>query len=333
MLFAVAALAFGHETPVERIVLDLLLIPGQFIGRSCRLEVGQLVRLTYLLPNGVLSILNHEGFRLYFGFSDYPSDPLHWFEPPRGSAGFYSMGASREAAAEIVALEDTEIVFSGCYIDDCVRVAPASAGGVWYSPRTCFLSTDLSSEVRIGGDAAGASIGFWTPSISTVYNGSNPIPTKGVKAHPFNIVWIRSEPTASQKYTIEFTGGNQRFAFSTIAAGVGRVVVGAAVQYEFQPVTGDFDYPALAGADSVIIIVFLVSGLTIILILCICAVVCCISIICRKDRNEFSGAPPLYDERPDTSDSKADADSERPDKDRESDSAGHTELPSLYETL
>jgi hypothetical protein len=332
MLFFVAAAAVGHETPNERIVLDLLLLPGRSIGQSSHLSTGELVRLTYLLPNGVLSILNHDGFRLYLGFSDSPSDPLQWFEPPPGASGFYCFGGSREAVVEIVALNDIDIIFSCCYIDDCVRVSSPPVGAVWQSPRTCFLSTDVSAEVHVSGNATGASIGLLTPSIATVFNDSNAISEDGIRAHPFNIVSIQSEPAARQGYTIEFIGGRRSFAFKTIEAGAGRGIVGAENRSQFRPVIGEFDYPQLAGTDPVVVTVFLVFIVILTFMMCVCTIVCCISLMCTKQTEEFAPTPPLYDERPDVSDSKSDTDTEHTRKDSDSDSA-RPEPSSPYETL
>jgi hypothetical protein len=333
MLFLFPAAAVAHSTPRERIALDLLLAPGAFVGRSCRLGVGQLIRLTYLLPNGVLSILNHDNFRLYFGFSDYPSYPVQWFEPPSGASGFYSFGASREAAVEIVALKDINIVFTGCYVDDCGRIAAASTPTVRNSQRTCFLSTGLASEVHIQGSAAGASIGLWTPSLAAVYNDSNPIPTTGISAHPFNIVSIGSDPLGSQKYTIEFAGTNQAFAFDAVDSGVGRAIIGTAVRYQFQPVTGEFRYPDMDPDTRVLVFACLTSVAIVGLLVLVYGFLCCIGLFCAKNPGGTSTAAPLYDARADVSERKSDSSSGKDEKKVIPDQWEQPEPASPYDTL
>jgi hypothetical protein len=332
LLFAAAA---AHSTPHDRIVLDLLLVPGVFLGRSCRLSIGQIVRLTYLLPTGVLSILNRDGFRLYFGFSDNWSDPLQWFEPPQGASGFYSFGGSREAVVEIIALKDIDIVFSGCYIEDCQRIAAASTATVHNSHRTCFFATDLASEVRVHGSAVGASIGVWTPSLAAVYNISNPIPANGIQSCPFNIISIGTDSVASQKYTIEFRGTEQAFAFDTFDVTAGRAIIGVAVRLQFQPVTGEFEYPDIDPDRKILMLACVISAAVVGLLVFVYAFLCWIGFICAKGTDGTQITAQLYDPRPDICDDRSDTRSSEESKKKKNTPQpwGQSEPASPYDTL
>jgi hypothetical protein len=170
-----------HETPVDRTVLDVIIASGQVGFRSCKLHVGQLIRLSFYTDYGVLSVLNHGDHVIYVGMSN--GAELQWFEAPSDVDGFYAMGPAGHAIVEIVAVKETEIRFVGCSLDDvappCARVAAAHSHEPDLDallPSTCFLSTDSAAAVRLAGDAANASVRV----DDRFYNWSAPLPSDGL---------------------------------------------------------------------------------------------------------------------------------------------------------
>jgi hypothetical protein len=121
-MIALLSTLFVASSAQDSTASDILLPEGSFMFASQKLRQGDLVRVSYATSGGVFSILNHTDYSLRVGFTTPGTTGMQWSEPSRLD-GFYSMGASPIAVVEITATQDTEIVFSGCYIGGtCARV-------------------------------------------------------------------------------------------------------------------------------------------------------------------------------------------------------------------
>jgi hypothetical protein len=320
VLFCAAARALAdRKTPSDGVSIDVVITPDQPAFRAVHLARGQLVRLSYLGPGGVLSLLTHDGYAIRFGFSD--DDPMRWYAPPGDARGFFAFGDSRETAVEIVAVEDTDVVFTGTYVDNCgvirAGLLTTHSGG-----RSCFLSTDLASTVRVSGSANGSSVHISTPIGTTTYKAAK----DPLEVRPFNLVSIDDDRSVS----IEFLGGNPDYKFDDVTQVTTRGIVGKGRRWDFEEVAPDIVSPNRKAASKSFLLALVTIATTLTLVAVACTWISCRA-FCRKGAvTGGSQSDQLFDQRPDLSDGNV-SDEKTSESDRQP--RQPMEYASPYETL
>jgi hypothetical protein len=280
----------SHETPPDRTVLDVIISSGQIGFRSCKLHVGQLIRLSFYTNYGVLSVLNHGNHLLYVGLPSSAGSTLHWFEAPVDVDGFYAMGSSDHAAVEIVAAEETEIRFVACSLDEvlppCARVVAGHSHEPDLDsllPSTCFLSTDRGTGVRLIGDTGNASVRI----DDHIYNSSAQPPFGGVMLQPF--YFARVDGDVSADLELAFSGQNAKYQFGMVTKESGRGVIGKETIYEFVALTGEPYYPD--GADiAASMLLFMILIIMSIIAACMCLFMCLLWFLCPSRRMSITSS-------------------------------------------
>jgi hypothetical protein len=317
LLCAAVAASIEHTTPPDRTTIGIVVLPDRPTFKSVHLSRGTLVHLSYLQSGGVLALLTYNNYAVYFGFSD--GNVTRWFAPPGDVRGFFVFGDAPETEVEIVAIDDTDVVFTGTFVGDCgvirAGLLTTHSGG-----RSCFLSTDVMSAVRVFGRANGSSIRISTPTGTAVYNSKEGL----MEVRPFNIVSIDDDENVS----VVFQGGNVDYRFDNVISATPRGIVGRGRRWDFNELTQDIVYPKANVANPLLAIIAITVSLVMIAITC--TWISCRAVHRKGASGNESRSNQLFDQRPDPSDGMT---SEEKTSESDNESNKPMEYTSPYETL
>jgi hypothetical protein len=242
--------------------------PGSSLFESHIIRRGMLVLLKFESPFGILAMANHNDYFLVIGLRR--NSQTEWYDSY--STGFYFFGGF-SATVEIVATEDTELIFSAEDLGGgCTTVAPACSGRFSFSnfsnssARACFLRTDAGVRASLSGSIGSGSLLVRGPSRSAHFDSRAPIPNGSAVTSDFHAVRFFNGGDNASDLDIEFAGGGGSFEFSSVDASSAEGVFGRGNYWKFNRLYHLPEYPPIALAP-VWIALAVVGGIVVVLLL------------------------------------------------------------------
>jgi hypothetical protein len=239
VVFLTAVLS--HKTPSARVSVARTVSPDSPLFEVIAIDRGQILLLTITAPYAVLSIQNHRDFFLCL----QPESDSTWYLTQKDTFGFFAFGSSRQTIVEVIALKDTEFLVSCCFLDQCVEVLAGNSFSYRATTptRTCFMATDITSQVVVSGILQAGTMEIDRFSMRQIYDPSSQISENFRSPQNFQILKFVSD--RPQNLSIDFVNGNPEFRFRRVTNTTGMGVVGVSTLARFIPMSGEPPYPPI----------------------------------------------------------------------------------------